>query len=280
MRAPLTLMIAASTIALATAAKADTCPDWFPDWWPGCLHSHGTASYCIRSVTVSDIEALESPPRYSSYKFQVTDASTPTDPSIACPPTKIKNLTASWNRKTGVAQEGAKSLSCSKSPWTGQGPGGVMQCAVAVGDSNAGFPSTASILSADQRFNLLHVQEPLHTTCERIKPATAFTTPAKVNDVTQVKVAHHEFQNVTWRILWQDPQKSAAPVEISAPPLAGPTPVLTSYSDRRIAETTRWFRLDKAGTWQIIATATPNSIWAGLIGGSSHECSPAWFVVK
>ncbi|CCD93721.1 exported hypothetical protein [Bradyrhizobium sp. ORS 375] len=245
---------------------------------------------CVAHHALTSVKAVNYPqPRYSFYELEATHWWT-SGPTTACPPTKTTKFTGSWDRETGLAEETASTsggtlsrhITCSHNPWTGQGPADVPICASAANDPNAGSPASASVLTPDQKYNLLHVQEPLHTRCQLISPSELGSAWLKGSSVVEVIVAHHEFQKIEWH-LWYMPFYEFGPWQEVAPPkpkfiMMWPA---TKYSERRIATSTRRFWLNKAGRWKVVAVPKPISPQAQAIATTvTNECPGAYFNIE
>ncbi|CCD89052.1 exported protein of unknown function [Bradyrhizobium sp. ORS 285] len=242
---------------------------------------------CVAHHALTGVKAVYYPqPRYSLYELEATHWWT-SGSTTACPPTKTTKFTGTWDRETGLAEETAtttggtlsRHVTCSHNPWTGQGSSGVPICASAANDPNAGTPASPGLLSPGQKDDLLHVQEPLHTSCELLSPAEIGWHAAKVNSVVQVVVAHHEFQKIEWH-LWYAPSDGLGLWQEVAPPkpkfiMMWPA---TKYSERQIATSTRKFWLNKAGRWKVVAVPKPISPQAQAIPTTvTNECYGVFF---
>ncbi len=220
---------------------------------------------CVQYHALTSAKAVQYPqPRYSIYEFETTHW-WKGGKEMACPPNKTVKLTGVWDRETGKAEETvsngwsswSQNATCTNNPWTGQGPSGVPLCSFPTNDPNAGLPATSAMLTAAQKDNLLHIQEPLHTRCQLLSPTEFGATSLAKPSIVEVIVAHHEFQTIQWHLLFLD-HGDLGPWHEVAPPK--PKAVMiwqgTRYSERRIATSRRKFWLNKPGHWKVVAIPT------------------------
>jgi hypothetical protein len=262
------------SFGLSSEARAGCWPsETFPVvCW---LDTYGLACEAHHALT-SAKAVLQTEPRLSIYEFETSHWWT-SHPTVACPPPKTTKFTGIWDRETGKAEEKASTgwstwsryIYCSSNPWTGQGPPGVPLCSGPAGDPNVGLPVTSAMLSQGQKNNLLRVQEPVHTRCQQIEPPELSSAWLTGNSVVSVVAAHHEYQKIVWHVWFLDFYEFGPWHEVAAPKMPAPTPIVTKYTERRIATTKRYFFLNKPGRWKLVAEAKPTSLFAQLV-------SPPW----
>lgn len=249
------------------------------------LDTHGIG--CVQYRALTSAKAVQDPlPRYSIYEFEMT-LSWIGGKEMACPPNQTAKLTGVWDRETGKVEEAtaawpnwSQTANCTNNPWTGQGPSGVPLCSFSADDSNGGLPVTSAMLTAAQKDNLLHVQEPLHTRCQLLSPSGFGSTSFSKPSIVEVIVAHHEFQTIQWHLLFLG-YGDLGPWHEVAPPK--PKAVMiwqgTKYSERRIATSRHKYWLNKPGHWKVVAVPTLASaqMSATMV---SLQCPAAYFNVQ
>lgn len=154
-------------------------------------------------------------------------------------------------------------------------------CSGPAGDPNLGLPVTSAMLSQSQKYDLLHVQEPVHTRCQQIEPPELSSAWLTGNSVVSVVAAHHEYQKIVWRVWFLDFYEFGPWHEVAAPKMPAPMPIVTKYTERRIATTKRYFLLNKPGRWKLVAEARSTSKPAQLVSPPwSSPCPGAVFNIQ